>query len=243
MNLPPSSGELAAIATIVGPSACASRTRAAQSACGPASRLTCTDAVDVIIAAPAAPVWLAAKNCSIARYRSPGFTRFAGRSGSAPSSTRPNPASANAERSTARSAAMAVIAGSRPSIGGPDSSTAPPGSTVIDAAAGQVGHICDDRGDLVPIPGGAADRRDRRSAPRLSRPTRPTGPSVRQLAPMCSAALLALVSSASSTSIGCASSRSDVMALVITTIPSGSGTLAAFTPSSRRHRQSPAIFA
>ena len=39
------------MATIVGPSAWASRTRAAQSACGPASRFTCTDAVDVIIAA------------------------------------------------------------------------------------------------------------------------------------------------------------------------------------------------
>ena len=54
------------MAIIVGPSAWASRTRAAQPSRGPASRLTCTDAVDVIIAAPAAAVPLAAKNCSIA---------------------------------------------------------------------------------------------------------------------------------------------------------------------------------
>jgi hypothetical protein len=66
-NLPPSSGELAATATIVGPSACASRTRSAHPSRGPASTLTCTDAVDVIIAAPAAAVPLAMKNCSMAR--------------------------------------------------------------------------------------------------------------------------------------------------------------------------------
>ena len=66
MNSPSSTGELAAIAIIVGPSACANRTRSAHVALGPASTLTCTDAVEVIIAAPAAPVWLASKNCSIA---------------------------------------------------------------------------------------------------------------------------------------------------------------------------------
>ena len=94
MNWPASIGELAAIAIIVGPNACASRTRAAQPSRGPASRLICTDAVDVIIAAPASPVWLAMKNSSIALYRSPVFTRLAGRSGSAPSSTSPRPTSA-----------------------------------------------------------------------------------------------------------------------------------------------------
>lgn len=58
---------MAEIAIIVGPSAWASRTRSAQPARGPASRLTCTDAVDVIIAAPASTVPLAAKNFSMAR--------------------------------------------------------------------------------------------------------------------------------------------------------------------------------
>ena len=49
------------------PSAWARRTRAAHWSRGPASTLTCTDAVEVIIAAPAAPVSLAVKNCSMAR--------------------------------------------------------------------------------------------------------------------------------------------------------------------------------
>ncbi len=66
MNRPPSTGELADIAIIVGPSAWASRTRPAHPACGPASMLSWTDAVDVIIAAPATPVPLASKNRSIA---------------------------------------------------------------------------------------------------------------------------------------------------------------------------------
>lgn len=67
VNSAPSSGELAVIAISVGPSACVSRTRSAQPSRGPASTLTCTEAVDVIIAAPAAAVPLAAKKASIAR--------------------------------------------------------------------------------------------------------------------------------------------------------------------------------
>ncbi|CNV55676.1 Uncharacterised protein [Mycobacterium tuberculosis] len=66
-NRPPSIGELAAIAIIVGPKACARRTRSAHPSCGPASRLTWIAAVEVIIAAPGTPLWLAAKNCSMAR--------------------------------------------------------------------------------------------------------------------------------------------------------------------------------
>ncbi len=66
-NRPPSSGELAAIATITGPSACANRIRSAHPVRGPASTFTCIDAVEVIIADPAAAVPLAAKNVSIAR--------------------------------------------------------------------------------------------------------------------------------------------------------------------------------
>ena len=67
MKPPPSRGEFAAIAVMVGPSACANLTRSRQPSCGPASTLTWTEAVDVIIAKPAAPVPLAAKNASIAR--------------------------------------------------------------------------------------------------------------------------------------------------------------------------------
>jgi len=66
VNWPPSRGEFAVMAIMVGPSACANRTRSAQLSRGPASRLTWTEAVDVIIAAPGSAVPLAAKNCSIA---------------------------------------------------------------------------------------------------------------------------------------------------------------------------------
>ena len=72
VNSPPSIGELAAIAIIVGPSACASRTRAAHPSRGPASTLTWIDAVDVIIAAPASPERLAREELlhgAIARAR------------------------------------------------------------------------------------------------------------------------------------------------------------------------------
>ena len=218
MNWPPSSGELAAIAIIVGPSACASRTRAAQPSRGPASRLTCTDAVDVIIAAPASPVWLAVKNCSIARYRSPGLTRLAGRSGSAPSSTRPRPACANAERSTARSAVIAAMAATGSSIGGPDNSTAPPGSTVIALPPGSGGTPA-----MASLSSAQSGRRigsaRSKQCASTSRPTRPTGPSARQVSPICRAALYALVSSALSAFDGCASSTSDVMAKVMSSGP------------------------
>ena len=57
---------LAATAIMVGPNACASRTLPLHPSRGPASRLSCTDAVDVIIAAPAVPVLLAVKKRSIA---------------------------------------------------------------------------------------------------------------------------------------------------------------------------------
>ena len=217
-NWPPSNGELAAIAIIVGPRACANRTRAAQPSCGPASRLTCTDAVDVIIAAPASPVWLAVKNCSIARYRSPGFTRLAGRSGSAPTSTRPRPACANAARSTARSAVIAAMAATGPSIGGPDNSTAPPGSTVIALPPGSGGTPA-----MASVSSSQSGRRigsvRSKQCASTSRPTRPTGPSARQVWPMCSAALYALVNSAVAGCHGCASSTSGVTAKVMSSGP------------------------
>ncbi len=173
MKRPPSSGELAAIAIIVGPNACASRTRSAQPAAGPASRLSCTDAVAVIIAAPASAVPLAAKNRSMAAYRGPGLIRCSGRSGSAPSSSSPRPASANAAPSTARSAAIARMAGSGPSAGGPDNSTAPPGSSVIRPAPGS--------GPIPAMTAPISDQVGRRHGSArsmqwasISRPTRPT---------------------------------------------------------------------
>ena len=66
MNCPLNSGELADSAIMVGPSACANRTRSAQPARGPASMLIWTEAVEVIMAAPAAAVPVAVKKLSIA---------------------------------------------------------------------------------------------------------------------------------------------------------------------------------
>jgi hypothetical protein len=55
VSRPCSHGEHAEIAIIAGPSRCARATRCGHSRSGPASRLTCSAVVDVIITAAAAP--------------------------------------------------------------------------------------------------------------------------------------------------------------------------------------------
>ena len=67
MSRPCSHGELADIATMVGPSLCARATRSGQPRSGPACRLTCIAAVEFIITAPGSPRPVAAKCSSMAR--------------------------------------------------------------------------------------------------------------------------------------------------------------------------------
>lgn len=195
---------------MVGPSAWASRTRSAHPERGPASRLTWTDAVEVIIAAPAVPVRLARKNVSMAAYLAPGFTRPDGRSGSAPSNTIPKPARVNAARSTARSEAMAAAASGAAASGGPDNSTAPPGSTVTRLPPGSGSSAA-----IVAVSSSQPGRRSgsfrSKQCASISSPTGPTGPSVRQLSAMRAAASSALVK----VSQQCSATPSDAMVRAI----------------------------
>src|SRR6516165_1132134 len=113
--------------------------------------------------------------------------RLGGRSGSAPRKTRPSPASAKADRSTTWSRCIASMAATAPSAGGPDSSTAPPGSTVTLLPHGRSGR----NSRTVPISSQLGLRYGSAGSwqcPSTSRPTDPSGASTRQPAAMYSAA-------------------------------------------------------
>ncbi len=192
----PSSGELAVIAIIVGPSACASRTRSAQA--------VARSGVHVDLNRRRRRHHRRARGAGLAggeerlhrAVAGAGVDALRGRAtGRRRADTRPRPAWANAPRSTARSADIAAMAGNGPVIGGPDSSTAPPGSTVIALPPGSGGVAA--MASLISVPAGRRIGSDRsKQCASTSSPTQPAGPSCRQSPPTCRAALYALVSSA-----------------------------------------------
>ncbi len=100
----------------------------------------------------------------------------------------------NAAESTLRSAAIAVIAFSAPSTGGPDNSTAPPGSTVTALPPGSGGNP-----EITAPSSAQVGRRIGSARSKLcastSRPTRPVTPSCRQRRPSSVAASAAPASS------------------------------------------------
>ncbi len=86
---PPRYGDVEEAATSTGTSARTSPSRCSQPSAGPASRLTCSAAVAVIISIPGAAQPRASKCCSMAAYRGAGLIRETGRAGSVPSGAAP----------------------------------------------------------------------------------------------------------------------------------------------------------
>ncbi|CPU51403.1 Uncharacterised protein [Mycobacteroides abscessus] len=132
-------GEDADSAAIVGPIRCA-RTNLSRHWRGvPDCTLTCSDAVQVIICSAVSPYPAAPKCLSIATYRAPGFTRSGLRSGSVPKLASAIPAPRYTAVKISWSARIEEMADQTSEHGGPESSTAPPGSKVIALDPGRSG--------------------------------------------------------------------------------------------------------